>query len=70
MGRKKEEVDADANTTEGGIRGTEEGGGGITRVLMVATPALNKGATKVDKGTTTRPAEAVGASTSTESGNP
>lgn len=47
------EGDADVNTIEGGTRGVEERGGGISGALMVVTLALNKGVVTVDGGTTT-----------------
>lgn len=36
-GREEEEGDAKGNTTKGGTRGLDEGGGGISGGLMVVT---------------------------------
>ena len=57
-GREDKEGDATANIVEGGTSGPKEEGGYITRALAVATPTLNKGATMVDEGTTTKPSKA------------
>ena len=64
-GRKEVEVNANANTAEGGIGGAEKGGGDIIGALVVVTPTLNKAATMVDKEATTGLAEVAGALTST-----
>ena len=64
-GWEEVEVDTDTNTAEGGTGEAEEGGGGITRALIVTTPALNKGGATVDEGDITEPAEAASALTST-----
>jgi len=59
LGWEKMEGNADANTAEWWTSGDEKGGGGIIGALVVATPTLNKGAAMVDRGASTRLAEAV-----------
>ena len=64
-GQEEEEGDIVANTAEGGIGGAEEGGGDITRALVVITPTLGMDVAMVDEDTTMEPAEVVDALTLT-----